>query len=66
MDNFISQNLWLNSLVFSYSMATDPVCGMAVDEKTTKYTSHYNGKNIYFCREACKNSFDSDPSKYGY
>ena len=29
-------------------MATDPLCGMTVDEKTTKYASHYNGKNIYF------------------
>jgi len=47
-------------------MATDPVCGMTVDEKTTKYSSLYKGKNVYFCREACKNSFDSDPSKYGY
>jgi Cu+-exporting ATPase len=47
-------------------MATDPVCGMTVDEKTTKYASHYNGKNIYFCRESCKNSFDSNPSKYKF
>ncbi len=44
--------------------ATDLVCEMTVDEKTTKYASHYNGKNVYFRREACKNSFDSDPSKY--
>lgn len=47
-------------------MAADPVCGMIVDEKTTKYSSLYKGKNVYFCRDACKNSFDSDPSKYGY
>jgi len=47
-------------------MAADPVCGMTVDEKTTKYSSLYKVKNVYFCRDACKNSFDSDPSKYGY
>jgi YHS domain-containing protein len=47
-------------------MATDPVCGMNVDEKTAKYSSEYNGKQVYFCREACKNSFDIDPSKYRY
>ena len=47
-------------------MATYPVCGMTVDEKTTKYSTQHNGKDVYFCREACKNSFDSDPSKYGY
>ncbi|HET6590706.1 MAG TPA: YHS domain-containing protein [Candidatus Nitrosocosmicus sp.] len=47
-------------------MATDPVCGMTVDEKTTKHSSQYDGKNVYFCREACKNSFDSNPSNYGH
>ncbi|HYF99103.1 MAG TPA: YHS domain-containing protein [Candidatus Saccharimonadales bacterium] len=46
-------------------MTTDPVCGMTVDEITTNYSSQHNGKNIYFYREACKNSLDSDPSKYG-
>lgn len=47
-------------------MAADPVCGMIVDEKTTKYSSLYKGKNVYFYRDACKNSFDSDPSSKSY
>lgn len=44
----------------------DPVCGMMVDENNSKYTSDINGKKIYFCRSECKQSFDQNPSKYGY
>ncbi|MEM3056116.1 MAG: YHS domain-containing protein, partial [Candidatus Bathyarchaeia archaeon] len=30
-------------------MARDPVCGMEVDEKTTRYKSTYEGETYYFC-----------------
>jgi len=39
-------------------MAKDPVCGMAVDEKTAKFTTTYKGKAYYFCAKACKDKFD--------
>jgi YHS domain-containing protein len=45
-------------------MAVDPVCGMAVDEKTTQLKSEYMGKTYYFCSPGCKKSFDDDPAKY--
>jgi YHS domain-containing protein len=45
-------------------MAKDPVCGMAVDEKTAKWTSTYAGKAYYFCCEGCKKAFDRDPARY--
>ncbi|MFO7835084.1 MAG: YHS domain-containing protein [Candidatus Thorarchaeota archaeon] len=45
-------------------MEVDPVSGMKVDEKTTKFTSEYDGKTYYFCLEMCKKEFDEDPSKY--
>jgi hypothetical protein len=30
-------------------MATDPVCGMTVDEKTAAATASYQGQPYYFC-----------------
>jgi YHS domain-containing protein len=45
-------------------MATDPVCGMQVDERTAKYKSVYMGQAYYFCSPGCKASFDKDPQKY--
>ncbi len=48
-------------------MATDPICGMQVDEQraTTKgLTSEYAGKTYYFCAPGCKKQFDQDPERY--
>jgi len=42
----------------------DPVCGMMVDEKKTKFISNYEGKSFYFCSAACRTSFDKDPRRY--
>jgi Cu+-exporting ATPase len=45
-------------------MATDPVCGMQVDEKSAVHTSTVEGKTYYFCAPGCKRSFDKEPHKY--
>ncbi|MCQ5377355.1 MAG: YHS domain-containing protein [Candidatus Methanomethylicia archaeon] len=45
-------------------MAIDPVCKMVVDERTTKWSSSYNGKIYYFCAPGCKKEFDRNPLKY--
>lgn len=47
-------------------VATDPVCGMSVDEKTTKMTSTHDGRTFYFCSASCKETFDNDPHRYGH
>ena len=39
-------------------MATDPVCGMYVEEKNTELKSDKEGKKYYFCSTACKLQFD--------
>jgi len=39
-------------------MATDPVCGMYVDEKNTTLTSEREGKKYYFCSNTCKLQFE--------
>ena len=45
-------------------MATDPVCGMKVDEKTAPAKTVYQGQTFYFCGTECKNTFDANPEKY--
>jgi len=37
---------------------------MTVDEKKTKFTSTFEGKNFAFCSTTCKATFDKDPHKY--
>lgn len=39
-------------------MATDPVCGMSVDEHTSALTSESGGKKYYFCSTSCKIQFE--------
>lgn len=45
-------------------MATDPVCGMSVDEKTAAAKTSNAGKTYYFCSEDCKSEFAANPDKY--
>ncbi len=47
-------------------MATDPICGMDVDPATAQFTSDHEGVALYFCSAGCKNTFDSDPHRYGH
>lgn len=45
-------------------MATDPVCGMDVDEANAAVTTDYQGTTYYFCAEECKEAFESEPNEY--
>jgi YHS domain-containing protein len=45
-------------------MATDPVCGMEVDESTADWKSEHMGKTYYFCTPGCKKAFDGNPMNY--
>ncbi|MGD0329330.1 MAG: YHS domain-containing protein [Nitrososphaeria archaeon] len=45
-------------------MSKDLVCGMEVDEKTSKLKSKYKDKTYYFCSSACKLKFDKSPERY--
>ncbi len=44
--------------------ATDPVCGMAVDPRTTTWSSAHNEHRWYFCCSRCQEKFDAEPSVY--
>ena len=41
----------------------DPVCGMAVDEKSG-LSSEHQGKSYYFCSENCRKTFAASPEKF--
>ena len=45
-------------------MATDPVCGMAVDPTTATHRMTYAGQTYYFCAPGCKRAFEADPRQY--
>ncbi|MEM2982109.1 MAG: heavy metal translocating P-type ATPase [Candidatus Bathyarchaeia archaeon] len=38
-------------------MAKDPVCGMYVDEKTSRLRADVHGRTYYFCSESCLRTF---------
>ncbi len=42
----------------------DPICGMKGDPATAKFKSTHDGKEVGFCSETCKVTFDRDPAKY--
>ena len=39
-------------------MATDPICGMHVEEKSSLLTSDNEGRKYYFCSTTCKLQFE--------
>jgi xanthine dehydrogenase accessory factor len=45
-------------------VATDPICGMAVETAAALHASAHGGETYYFCREGCKREFDREPGKY--
>jgi len=45
-------------------MATDPVCGMAVDPHAGKPTEAFRGQSYHFCSEGCRSKFAKDPGRY--
>ena len=44
-------------------MATDPVCGMAVETGDNLHYQH-NGKTWWFCSTHCRDEFDADPRRF--
>ena len=42
----------------------DPVCGMSVDQNTKVKPADYMGQTYFFCAEACRKAFETEPQKY--
>ena len=47
-----------------WTMAIDPVCGMEVDERTTKDKASHENTTYYFCSKDCKDEFQASPEDY--
>ncbi len=45
-------------------MATDPVCGMTVDEHSTAGSAVHASKKYFFCSTHCQHEFEANPAKY--
>ncbi len=45
-------------------MATDPVCGMKVEEAKAAANAEYQGRTYYFCSPGCHQAFVQQPMKY--
>ncbi|HEY5636450.1 MAG TPA: heavy metal translocating P-type ATPase [Burkholderiales bacterium] len=45
-------------------MATDPVCGMEVDENASVHHSVFAGGTWHFCSTGCKKKFDATPAAF--
>jgi Cu+-exporting ATPase len=45
-------------------MATDPVCGMTVDEKSAAGSASHAGQTYYFCSERCLGQFQANPAQF--
>jgi putative ABC transport system ATP-binding protein len=57
--------LWLEDGTFSQieTMATDPVCDMAV-ERTGTPTLEYDGTTYWFCSTHCRDEFAAEPERF--
>lgn len=57
--------LWLEDGQFRdmVTMATDPVCGMSVEQERA-VTIDWNGKTISFCCQGCRDEFVANPAQH--
>jgi len=46
------------------AMSRDHVCGVVLDEKTSKFKITYGGETYYFCSVKCKKKFKRNPRKF--
>lgn len=58
--------LWLEDGQFKemVTMATDPVCGMAVEREKAVAQLDYGGVRYYFCSRGCRAEFEAEPSGF--
>ncbi len=45
-------------------MATDPVCGMTVEEADAPASFAHESVTYYFCSEDCRDAFAAEPGRY--
>lgn len=45
-------------------MTIDPVCGMEVDDQSTRDRATHQGLTYFFCSTDCKEEFEAHPEEY--
>jgi xanthine dehydrogenase accessory factor len=45
-------------------VAVDPVCGMDVHIRDSKYHTAHDGRDYWFCASACQRAFERDPAEF--
>lgn len=58
--------LWLEDGQFKEmrTMATDPVCGMSIEQERATATFTFEGTMFYFCARGCRDEFERAPEKF--
>jgi len=58
--------LWLEDGQFKemVTMATDPVCGMAVEREKAAAATVFDGATYYFCSRGCRSEFETEPKRF--
>jgi len=46
------------------TIATDPVCGMEVDTKTSQLSLDHDGRTYWFCGKGCLLEFRDNPERF--
>lgn len=46
------------------NVASDPVCGMQVDTRTSQLSIEHEGQIYWFCGRGCLLEFRDDPGRY--
>lgn len=46
------------------ALATDPVCGMSVDPRVSRFTTEHDGTTYHFCAAGCQTAFERTPSAF--
>jgi xanthine dehydrogenase accessory factor len=60
----IGRSVEPSAVAIESATAIDPVCGMAVEVASARYTAEHEGQRFYFCCPGCKYSFEHDPAQY--
>jgi Cu+-exporting ATPase len=46
------------------SQVKDPVCGMRIDSDSAAGSTIFESREVYFCSDECRRSFERDPASY--
>ncbi len=56
--------LFLVSTMGAERRRTDPVCGMVLDAGRAVFRSSWQGRDVFFCSEDCRERFRAEPDRY--